>query len=141
MDLSLFVHTWLHDSWLQVHGYVVSWYMVGRHGSMVMLYILVLGYETGLLSRAPGSVARAGRRVSPSEENPLWQTFAMYLVCVNVCPKPICLTPLGLGSSQPASRAARARAEIVTTKMGPHSIRGAFLRLKRGFLCRSAALS
>ena len=49
------------------------------------------------------------------------------------------LTPLGLGSSQPASRAARARAETVTKKLGPHSRRGVFLRPKRDFLCRSAA--
>ena len=50
------------------------------------------------------------------------------------------LTPLGLGSSQPASRAARARAETVAKKLGPRG-RGAFLRPKRDFLSRSAARS
>ena len=52
-----------------------------------------------------------------------------------------CLTLLGPGSSQPASRAARARAKTVTKMLGPHRSRGAFLRPKRDFLCRSAALN
>ena len=59
---------------------------------------------------------------------------------LNLCAETInLLTPRGLGSSQPAIRAARARAETVTKKLGPHS--GAFLHPKKDFLCRSAALS